>query len=200
ICSEQDCTRDFDNGWDGRKILGSYLTPQLFAMEADGNYQINAVDDINNTELGFIAGEDSSYTLTFTHSNLEKTYNRLFLQDLQNNDVVDITQSGTEYSFESPQNYTPTKRFKLITRAVLDKTEQNRMQVNLFSNNHTIYIHNLSSKSGNLLLYNLSGRIIKNLAFDANNVTVVKADLPSGGYIAKMTTEMGEMRKLLVLD
>jgi hypothetical protein len=62
LFTDSTCTHSFDNGWDGIKFIGSPLAPQLFAMEADGNYQINTVNDVNNTELGFQAGEDTQYS------------------------------------------------------------------------------------------------------------------------------------------
>ena len=46
------CTRNYDNGWDGFKMFGSPITPQLYALEPDGNYQIDVIPNINNTCLG----------------------------------------------------------------------------------------------------------------------------------------------------
>jgi len=115
IFSEPTCTHGFDNGWDGTKTIGSSLAPQLFSMEKDGNYQVNTVDDINETEIGFQAGEDKQYTLTFTHSNLKQRYNAVYLIDLLENKTIDITQSGSTYSFVTHSTSTPVKRFKIVT-------------------------------------------------------------------------------------
>ncbi|MEI6817957.1 MAG: hypothetical protein WCL14_15220, partial [Bacteroidota bacterium] len=38
IITNPSCTHGFDNGWDGRKLSGTVLTPQLYASEPDGNY------------------------------------------------------------------------------------------------------------------------------------------------------------------
>jgi len=57
IFSDPACTRGFDNDWDGEKISGPLRSSQLFAMEEDGNYQVNAVPDIHYMVLGFQAGE-----------------------------------------------------------------------------------------------------------------------------------------------
>jgi uncharacterized repeat protein (TIGR02543 family) len=65
IFSDSACTRKFDNGWDGYKMKGSPSNLQLYATEADGDYQIDAVKDINETYLSFQAGQDTVFKLTF---------------------------------------------------------------------------------------------------------------------------------------
>jgi hypothetical protein len=91
IFTDPSCTHGFDNGWDGEKFMGSSISPQIYAMEPDGIYQVDAVDDINNTYLGFRAGEDSVYTFTFTHQNLELKYTNVYLVDSVAHQTVDIT-------------------------------------------------------------------------------------------------------------
>jgi hypothetical protein len=115
IFSNPTCSHGFDNGWDGKKVLTHSRTPQLFSMEKEGNYQVNTVDDINGTNLGFQAGEDTQYTLTFTHINTGLRYNSIYLIDLLENKTIDITQSGSTYSFVAQPTVTAVKRFKIIT-------------------------------------------------------------------------------------
>ena len=70
LFSVASCTNEFDNGWDGFKMFGTPLAPQLFAIEPDGDYQVASIPNYNDTFLGFSAGIDSVYTFTFTHQNL----------------------------------------------------------------------------------------------------------------------------------
>ncbi|HEY6914356.1 MAG TPA: hypothetical protein VI413_06750 [Paludibacter sp.] len=109
------CTRDFDNGWDAYKMFGSVVTPQLFAWEANGNFQIDAVPDFNNTYLGFRAGEDSVYTFTFNHEYVDQMYTQLYLIDSVANKTVNIFASGTQYTFTVQKTDMPVKRFKIVT-------------------------------------------------------------------------------------
>ena len=109
------CTRDFDNGWDGFKMLGtSKLIPQIFAMEANGNFQIDAVPDMTDTYIAFKAGEDSVYTFTFNNENLNLMYTDLFIVDSVANKTVSIFATGTKYTFNVKQTIAPERRFKLI--------------------------------------------------------------------------------------
>ena len=115
IFSVSTCTRNFYNGWDAYKMFGSSVTPQLFAWEANGNFQIDAVPDFNNTYLGFRAGEDSVYTLKFNHENVDQLYQKLYLIDLVANKTVDIFTTGTQYTFTAQSSDSSVKRFKIVT-------------------------------------------------------------------------------------
>jgi len=55
------CTRNFDNGFDGKKMLGFSQVSQLYSIENDGIYQINAVNNMNESYLGFQPGEDTQF-------------------------------------------------------------------------------------------------------------------------------------------
>jgi hypothetical protein len=192
------CSHNFDNGWDGRKFIGSPLTPQLFAMENDDNYQIDAVDDINNSILGFLPGEDSNYTITFTHTNMESLCSRIYLQDLLSNKVVEITKSGSEYSFVSLQTDT-VKRFRILLSPYITDSNETNQQFNIFTSNHFIYIQNFSNLEGIVKIYDMTGRCMFNSTFMAKDITVLQSNLPSGAYVIHAITKSGIEQKKVVL-
>ena len=109
------CTRDFDNGWDGYKMYGTSLAPQIFGMEPNGNFQIDAVPTFENTYIGFWAGEDTTYTFRFNNENLSLRYTQLYMIDSVANKVVDIFATGTKYTFSVKPTAAPVKRFKFVT-------------------------------------------------------------------------------------
>lgn len=93
-------TQAFDNGWDGYKFLTtSSVVPQIYVAGTDGNFQVGTVGNANNTVIGFIPGEATEYTLTFTHTDLAYSYQQLFLYDKIANKTVDIYAQGSTYSF-----------------------------------------------------------------------------------------------------
>jgi len=203
LFSEPTCTRGFDNGWDGEKILGSILTPQLYSIEADGDYQVNAVYDINGTDLGFKTGEDTNYTLTFTHENLETQYPAVYLLDLETNTTTDITQSGTIYPFTAQPTTTPVKRFKIVTdpdiSTSLKPTDMTPAGLRIFSSQQCIFVHNFSSENGFLYLYDLSGRFIKKLAFTPLGISTFPMVLTPGSYVAKALTDSEEVNEQVII-
>ena len=109
-------TRGFDNGYDGYKMFGTNsLAPQIFGMEAEGNFQVDAVPDLNNTYIAFKAGEDKQYTLTFTSQNLGNYYQQVLLVDSVANKTIDIFNTGVTYTFAVEPTAAPVRRFKIIT-------------------------------------------------------------------------------------
>ena len=117
---EPTCTRGFDNGWDGYKMTGT-VAMQIYAAEATGNFQVDAVPDMNNTYIAFQAGSDTQYTMTIVSQYLSPTYSSLYLIDSVANQTVNIFTSGTTYTFTAT-NTTPVKRFKLLATAYIPPT------------------------------------------------------------------------------
>jgi len=169
-------------------------------METVGNYQIDAVSDINNTELGFTRGEDTNYKLTFTHQNLYAQYSALYLIDLQTNSVTDITQSGTQYSFTATAT-SPTKRFKIVTSpgisTGLDANLNNRLKI--YSFEKTIYINNATDETGDVTIYDVAGRMIEKIRYNPNSVTTTNTHLAAGSYVAKSHTTGVEHSDCLII-
>jgi len=203
IFSKANCTRGFDNGYDAKKMFGSALSPQIYAAETTGNYQVNSVNDINNTELGFKAGSDTTYTLTFIHDNVASRYAALYLVDLQNNTTTDITASGSQYTFTST-NPTVANRFKIVTNtdatsAVNNATDGKQLKV--FSSGKLIFVNNPTSNNGYLMLYDLSGRNVQKLPFGANGITTIPSNMIPGSYVAKaITTSHVEVVERIIIN
>lgn len=202
IFTEPTCTRNFDNGWDGYKMMGSVVNPQLFAMEADGNYQINAVPTINETYLGFQAGQDTDYTLKFTQLNVASTYNKLYLMDLVDGHIVDITADGSEYSFKASSTPQAVKRFKIV--ADVDNSTGNTEIVNnnlkISHSNETIYIENRSDQRGTCTIYDLKGVAIKINLFDAQKVSLISTrGLIPGVYLIKAGNGIVQVTEKIII-
>jgi hypothetical protein len=199
IFSENNCTRSFDNGWDGVKILGSSLSPQLYALEPDGNYQVNVVDDMNNTELAFQSGSDVEYTLTFTHQNISRYYPGVYLVDKVENRIVDVTENGSQYSFLAVSTPNPVNRFQIVTRYYENAAPDKDSAIKIFSSNGMIFVHNFSNHNGNALIFDISGHFVQKVPFTANGITIINSGLASGAYVAKCITESDEVTKRIIV-
>lgn len=186
IFTDSACTRKFDNGWDGYKMKGSPSNLQLYATEADGDYQIDAVKDINETYLSFQAGQDTVFTLTFTNKNLETRYAGIYLVDLVTNQMVDVSASGSEYQFKAQNTPEPVIRFKIITKPTGINTAEHSGDLKVFSSKDVLIIDNSTSLTGNFELYNISGSVVKNGIFGESGITTIATkDLSEGIYIVK---------------
>jgi len=200
LFSEPISTYGFDNGWDGQKIPGSALTPQLYSTEKDGNYQVNTVPDMNGTELAFQAGQDVEDTLTFTNMNLEKQYAGIYLVDLVENKTIDITTSGTVYPFLAETTSEPVKRFKIVTRPYEKDASEAETQVKLFSSQETIFVQNLSKLNGDCGIYDIAGHYLMKVPFTGNSVTAISNGLKPGAYVAMAVTANEKVSKRLIVQ
>ncbi|MDD3320099.1 MAG: T9SS type A sorting domain-containing protein [Paludibacter sp.] len=188
LISESACTRGFDNGWDGYKQFGASSAPQIYAEEVAGDFQVNTVDDFNNTKIGFIAGSDTRYTLTFNHQNMSLQYPTLYLVDLYDGTTTDISQDGSKYTFDAA-NKEPETRFKIINALDVSTGSQNIASgLKLYNSDKTIYLDNQTDYPGVMKLYDISGRIIQTRKFESNENFSVLTELASGLYILKAET------------
>ena len=200
LFAQPGCTRNFDNGWDGAKMPGDALAPKIFAEEEDGNYQVDAVDDINNTFLGFQAGEDTQYKLTFTHQNITSKYAGVYLVDLVDNKTVDITLSGSTYSFTAESTPTPVKRFIIATRSIDNTGSGDNSQLKVFNSGNTVFVQNLSNQNGQLNLYDMMGRNLKNAKFGPYGISAIQiGSFISGAYIINAATDNERVCKKIII-
>jgi len=199
IFSDPNCTHHFDNGEDGAKMLGSAFSPQLYAVESDGNYQVDGVDDMNNTVLGFQAGQDINYTLTFTQLNIKSKYAGVYLTDKVENKTIDITESGTTYSFLAESTSQTVNRFVIVTRPYEQGSPDKDSQLKIFSSKSTIMVQNLSTVNGELMIYDIAGHYLKKVTLPSNGgITSVTGIIP-GAYIAKaFTSKEGVTKRIIV--
>jgi len=202
LISEPSCSHNFENGWDGTKMYSEGAT-QLFAMESSGNYQVNTVDDIHNSYLGFQAGATDTYTMTFTNENTSSQYSALYLIDMfENNKVTDITNSGTTYTFSSNATDTPEKRFKIVTNfgAITDNQTIGNEKISVYCFQNTVFINNVSNINGILHIYDIMGRLIQNTIFNAKNNSSLPINLPAGTYLVKAKVGNDELVQRIIIQ
>jgi hypothetical protein len=199
IFSDPTCTRNFDNGWDGSKMKGLSLNPQLYAVEPDGIYQIDAVSNIDNTELAFQAGTDINYTITVTNQNIMSKYAGLYLVDLVENKTIDISQSGAQYKFVAVSTALPVNRFKIVSRYYEKNAPDTNSQIKIFSSNGMVFVDNQSSQLGQMIIYDISGHLIRKAPFAGNTITSMSSGLIPGAYVVKCSTELEEITKRIIV-
>lgn len=133
----------FENGWDGHKLFGESVAPQLFALSPDGDLAINCIPTFEGVQMGFKAGEqDNSYTLTFEYSDEAQP---LYLLDIQTNIYTQIT-SATSYSFTTTDTEVHN-RFVLTynapsTPTALETTPAVTTGKKVIYDNHLFILHN----------------------------------------------------------
>jgi hypothetical protein len=201
IFTADNCSKNYDCGYDAVKLLGSVSTPQIYATETAGDYQIDAVNDMNNTLLSFMPGSETNLKLKFTHQNLESKYSSVYLVDLLENKTIDVTTSGTEYTFSATSSPTPTSRFKIITTPLVTtgiNTLNKDLNFKIFSSNSSLFVENESGKSGNVIVYNMAGVAVRQAILPSNGITTL-SNLESGAYVAKATIGSDLLTERLII-
>jgi hypothetical protein len=200
VFSDPSCTHKFDNGWDGAKMIGSTLAPQIFAKEQSGEYQVDAVNDINDLNISFLAGSDVDYELTFTHLNTKRYYPGIYLVDLIENKTIDITETGSSYKFVAESTPSPVDRFKIVTRHYEKDDFVDASNLKIFSANGMVFVHNFSNTNGDAIIYDISGRKIKQLPFEASGVTTLNKGMKPGAYVIKCSNGNENVTKRVIVQ
>lgn len=184
LCGE-DWTHDYEPGFDGKKIYGDSRTPQLFAIESDDNMSVNAVDDIDGQYLGFIAGEETEYTLTFDPSTLNGRYSRLYLHDLTAGTSIDLLASDS-YSF-SVGKKGETRRFLISSSSTVNEEVDSGL-LKGYAYDGVLYVENFTDSEGDWTVYDAMGRKIDYGTIPGLGRYSYKLNLPYGTYVVYLRT------------
>ena len=196
ILVDDECTNNFDNGYDGRKILGDTQVSQLYGLQEDGTYQISAVSDLNESYLGFRPGNATEFKLVFNQQETDQKYAKIYLIDLQENITTDISLDDSEYEFSANDNDIE-KRFKIVALGLnITNASTNLSDYNLFSNQDMVYVNNLSGADGKLKIYNTLGTEVVNVNVESQ----FKTNLPKGAYIVKLEINSKNITKRIIIN
>lgn len=184
LCRE-DWTHAYEPGFDGKKIYGDSRTPQLFAIEADDNMSVNAVDDIDGQYLGFIAGEETEYTLIFDPSTLNGQYSRLYLHDLTAGTSIDLLASDS-YSF-SVGKKGETRRFLISSSSTVNEEVDGGL-LKGYAYDGVLYVENFTDSEGDWTIYDAVGRKIDSGIVPGLGRYSYTLNLPYGAYTVYLRT------------
>jgi hypothetical protein len=89
----------YDDGWDGEKIFVGGNSPEIYSEMESGKESVTATNELEGTIIGFRAGEDNEYTISFTYDDEEE----LYLLDLDTHVYTSVDQENT-YTFRTNDN------------------------------------------------------------------------------------------------
>ncbi|MBO5960494.1 MAG: InlB B-repeat-containing protein, partial [Paludibacteraceae bacterium] len=169
----------YDNGYDGKKILGDAFVPQLAVATADGEMAIAALPQYEGTRLMFRKGsEDELYTLSFQYAGTP-----LLLRDLLTGDEVEII-TGNTYAFYAT-NEQLAERFEIVKKP----ESQGGVVTGLTAvvDDKGLHIGNASATPLTVSVYTPDGRLIQQHQISDMHYTL---SLPmTGAYIVRLQSE-----------
>ena len=191
LFSSPETTRGHDNGWDGIKMADLSGVALLYSWNETGYYQINALPDIHETEIGFRANTiDTRYSIKFDHANMMSQYNELYFFDRTTGEIIDISVSGAEYEFDA-NNQSPENRFMVLTARPSttndDLIEHATTSVKVFSADKYVFVDNKSNNDCKVDLYDISGQLIYSQYSQANSLIKINSILMPGTYEVELS-------------
>lgn len=196
LIQDATCTADYDNGYDAPKQMTEGLL-NIYTNEACGKMEISATDEIEGTYLGFTAGEDDVYTMTFT----SLIGDNLYLYDVEQDTLVGM-YNGEKYEFAAAANSTNDMRFQILVNpdlndylpnggnggGVTTDTEDVDAQP-LWVHDEKVYIAHASINS-TLEVYTISGVAIARYTIGYAPCTLDMSALPTGVYMLRLNDQV----------
>lgn len=183
-------TRKYNNGYDAPNQETKGLV-NIYTNESFGKMEVSCSDNIDSLYIGFMAGEDSNYTLHFG-----ALCGEIYLKDLEN-DSIFLMQDGGQYSFTATPNSTNDLRFQILLNPDIDSfpgngdinsSINNIPSMQVWMDDNTIYIANAPINSV-ATLFNISGHAILTTPIRYTPYSLNLSHMPQGVYVLKINNE-----------
>ena len=168
LLEHEDCTPNFDNGYDARKIFDNN-GPQIFAINDSINTSINTNNTLINQYIGFkSASEYEMYTLTFDIDKLH-SYDKLYLHDIITDEYVNILNNETYTFYHIPSD--TDARFLITDKNPKDVASATET-INSMDNINLNDITSIYTFNGHLI-YNSKVNSLTDLSNLANGIYII---------------------------
>ncbi|HKM45701.1 MAG TPA: T9SS type A sorting domain-containing protein, partial [Dysgonamonadaceae bacterium] len=196
IFQKEGTSHNFNNGWDGRKMLEDDIAQLYVSALDDSKLQVATVPQLDSLSLGFIADIDGKYTFEFAQMGQLKGTD-IYLHDA----VTGITQQvGDEqsYSFTAKRGEA-ANRFSLSSKenSAFLSTDEALLEVAV-TNDGEILIVNSSSRTVSAFVYDSNGVFLQQLEVNANDKTIIDS-VEKGTYIVRLqNSHVNDVRRVTV--
>ena len=193
VIQYENTTRGYDNGYDAKNIIAQGQA-NIYTNEPEGQMEISIADQIDSTFIGFAAGEDSEYTLTFT----SLVGQDMYLHDLESDSLFLITEEG-QYTFSAHPNSVNDMRFQLLLypdfsddlpgNGVTTGIDNLVSSAQVWVNDKRVYIADAPQNS-KLVVYTANGMCITSpLTIHHTPCTIDLSHLPTGVYVLRLNNQ-----------
>ena len=195
IIQTDETTPLYDNGYDAPNQTVSGLT-NIYTTESFGKMEVSCSNRIDSMYIGFQAGSDTQYTLSFS----SLIGDMLYLEDLEQDTIVAM-QSDEPYTFQANPQSINDYRFRLLLhpKGISDSpntptdTEQ-ADNIRVWINNDMLHIIGATANT-NIHIYNISGTYILSDIVSDSPYTCNVAHLQSGVYLIRINEQIYKVIK-----
>lgn len=194
IIQDSMATAGYDNGYDAPKLMADGLV-NIYTNEPFGKMEISSTDHMDGMYIGFQAGEDTHYIMTFT----SLVGDSLYLYDLEEDKFIEM-QDGEQYHFSAMAQSTNDMRFQLLVAPTLpDETPgqgggvttdvENITTPQLWVSDRKVFVSNAKINS-TMAIYTASGMLITApCTLHTTPYTLDLSYLPTGVYVLRLNDQ-----------
>ncbi len=195
IIQTDETTPLYDNGYDAPNQTVSGLT-NIYTTESFGKMEVSCSNRIDSMYIGFQAGSDTQYTLSFS----SLIGDILYLEDLEQDTIVAM-QSDEPYTFQATPQSVNDYRFRLLIHPKGNSDSPNTPTDTEQANNIRVWINNDmlhiigATANTNIHIYNISGTYILSDIVSDSPYTCNVAHLQSGVYLIRLNEQIYKVIK-----
>ena len=194
IIQDSMATAGYDNGYDAPKLMADGLM-NIYTNEPFGKMEISSTDHMNGMYIGFQAGDDTHYIMTFT----SLIGDSLYLYDLEEDKFIEMLD-GEQYHFSAIAQSTNDMRFQVLVAPTLpDETPEqgggvttdveNITTPQLWVSDRKVFVSNAKTNS-TMAIYTASGMLITApCTLHTTPYTLDLSYLPTGVYILRLNDQ-----------
>ena len=194
IIQDSVATAGYDNGYDAPKLMADGLV-NIYTNEPFGKMEISSTDHMDGMFIGFQAGEDTHYIMTFT----SLVGDSLYLYDLEEDKFVKMLD-GEQYHFSAIAQSTNDMRFQVLVAPTLpDETPgqgggvttdvENITTPQLWISDRKVFVSNAKPNS-TMAIYTASGMLVTApYALHTTPYTLDLSYLPTGVYVLRLNDQ-----------
>lgn len=145
----------YESGYDARKMMSGDM--DIYTINGEEQLSVNATNSTIGTRVGVRTGEETAYTLLFTHLNSET---EIALLDSETGETTDINE-GTEYTFFAEPNSMIEDRFQIVERENVPAITTDIENVEKESKAHKFIKGDRLFILKNGVLYNAVGAVVR---------------------------------------
>ena len=187
-------TSGYDNGYDAPKQMATGLM-NIYTNEPFGKMEISSTDHMDGMYIGFEAGEDSEYAMTFT----SLLGDSLYLYDSQQDLIIEMV-NNEQYHFIAEPYSVNDFRFQIMVAPELSEEDNNNQggvttnvdnisTPSVWVNQGKLYVTN-SQENSTITIYTASGMLVAApYTIKHTPCTINIAHLPAGVYVLRLNDQ-----------
>lgn len=203
-------TTGFDNGYDSKMFggvnTGFAIFTQLVSNDMGKKLAIQTLPNANYETMvipvGLIAKAGKELTISAKAMNLPQGL-QIYLEDRKNGVFTNISEEN--YTFTLNEDANGIGQFYIHTSSKALSTEtvtQNLKNVSIYkSSASTLTIAGLQTRKATINMYSMVGKEVFKTNFTSNGVQTVNLPvLASGVYLVKVSSELGNLSKKIIIE